>query len=113
MVTLSPLLPVAPVFATAKLNFLLIVMPSAVTGIVASHAALTVAVVLKVMVGVDVPLFVIVDEIPVGHVIVPIVTAVHCCEPQNINASVEQVAPDATPLVPPTNVNDSLVSPAE
>jgi hypothetical protein len=89
------------------------VMPSAVIGIVASHAALIVAVVLNVIVGFAVPLFEIVELIPVGHAIVPIVTALHACDPQNINACVVQDAPDATPPVPPTNVKASLVSPAE
>jgi hypothetical protein len=105
--------PVAPVFATAKLNFLLIVTPSAEIGIVASQAADKVPVKVKVIVGVAVPLFVIDALTPEGFVIVPIVTAWHDVDPQNIYACVVQVAPLAAPLVPPTKVNASLVSPAE
>lgn len=43
--------PVAPVFATANENFFVIVTPSIANGIVASHAAEIVAVVLNVIVG--------------------------------------------------------------
>jgi hypothetical protein len=68
------LVPVAPVFATAKLNFLLIVTPSAVIGIVASQAAVIFAVVVNVIVGVAVPLLLILALIPDGHAIVPTVT---------------------------------------
>ena len=63
----SPFKPVAPVFATANENFLLIVISSTVIGITASQAFAMVAVVVKVMVGADVPLPSTTAEMPVGH----------------------------------------------
>ena len=77
-----PAAPVAPVFATEKENFLLIVTSSTVTGMVASHEAVTVTVVLNVIVGDAVPLLVIAAEMPVGQLTVPIVTFFHCIPPQ-------------------------------
>ena len=70
-----PVAPVAPVLATANENFLFIVIPSTTTGIVASHAALIVAVVLNVTLTFEVPLFSTVALIPVGHTMSAAVTA--------------------------------------
>ena len=65
----SPFAPVAPVFATAKENFLLIVMPSTVTGMVASQDEVMTAVVVNVIVGDAVPLSVTAAVMPVGQMI--------------------------------------------
>ena len=64
-----PVAPVLPVRATANENFLLIVIPSTDTGIVASQAAFTVAVVVNLIVTFDVPLLDTAALMPVGHTI--------------------------------------------
>ena len=106
----APVCPVAPVFATANENFLLIVIPSTVTGIVASHAAVILAVVVNVIFGFAVPELSTVTEIPVGQVIVlaSTDTAVQILLPHIACASVEQLSPAGAPVVSPKNVYASL-----
>mgnify|MGYP004660003201 CR=1 FL=1 len=70
----APVDPVAPFNATANENFLLTVIPSTATGIVASQAFEIVAVVVNVIVTVALPLFETVAEIPVGQTISAAVT---------------------------------------
>ena len=71
--------PFNPALATAKENFLFTVIPSTFTGIVASQESEIVLVVVKVIVGLAVPLLATVAEIPGGQVIslATTVTAVH------------------------------------
>ena len=74
---LAPVEPVSPFLDTEKENFLFMVIPSTVIGIVASQDSAIVDVVLKVIVGDTVLLLVIVAEIPDGQVIVETLTTKH------------------------------------
>ena len=100
-----------PAFATANENLLLIVIPSTVTGMIASQAAVIVSVVVNVIVGADVPLFSTVAEMPVGQVILleSTVTDEHWLLPQYATACVAHLSPAGAPDVFPTKVYASDV----